>query len=209
MVIKIYIYTRCADRGTIMKLEKDIAIWNSVLNTEECQNIIDRYDVLESLNLSYSRLDLHDSPSHKKNDRAVFLLGDESIRVTPDMSFLHPFLNKFWICWDQYLQHYSVLGETGKHYIRSMKIQKTLPGQGYHIWHFESDGHERSSRISAWGLYLNEIAAGGETEFLYQGMRVPATAGTLVIWPAGYTHVHRGNPPLSGEKFIITGWVEW
>lgn len=193
----------------IMKIEKDIAIWDKVLDKKLCQSIIDKYHFLESNNLSYSRFDLRDSPSHKKNDKAVFLLGEECLSVTPDMSFLHPFLEKFWSCWQTYTIHYSLLEETGKHYIRSMKIQKTLPGQGYHQWHYESDCMQHSIRIATWGLYLNDIEEGGETEFLYQSVRIPARAGTLVIWPATYTHVHRGNPPLDGEKYLLTGWVEW
>lgn len=192
-----------------MKLDNDIAIWENLLSEEDCRAIIDRYEKLSALKLSYSRDDLRDAPSHKKSDRAIFVLGDEVIKATPDMDYLHPFLNKFWLCWSQYLRHYSVLEETGKHHIRSMKIQKTLPGQGYHIWHFESDGPQNSMRIAAWGLYLNSIDEGGETEFLYQGKRIKAQQGTLVIWPATYTHVHRGNPPLSGEKYLLTGWVEW
>lgn len=189
-----------------MNLDQHIAIWDKVVDEAECNNIIQRYLTLESLNLSFSRFE---APKHSKEDSAVFVLSDDSMRLTPDLSVLHPFLQKFWMCWDTYVKQYSVLGETGKHWLRSMKIQKTLPGQGYHIWHFESDSIERCSRIAAWSLYLNTVKEGGETEFLYQHKRVSAEMGRLVIWPATYTHIHRGNPPLEGEKFILTGWVEW
>lgn len=192
-----------------MKIDKDIAIFEDILSVDQCQALIDHYETLSGLNLSFSRLELRDSPSHRKNDRMSFVLGDDTLKMTPDVSVLHPFLNNFWICWNHYLDHYSVLGETGKHRIRSMKIQKTLPGQGYHIWHYESDAPERADRIASWGFYLNTVEEGGETEFLYQTMRIPAKQGTLVIWPATYTHVHRGNPPLVGEKYLLTGWVEW
>ena len=30
----------------------------------------------------------------------------------------------------------------------------------------------------------------------------------MVIWPAYFTHLHRGNPPISNEKWIVTGWYE-
>lgn len=192
-----------------MKIDQHIATFENVLNSQECQDIIDHYNNLEKLNLSYSRIEMQDAPPHKKQDRAVFVLSDTTMKFKPDMGFLHPFLRKFWVCYDQFLKHYSLLGETGKHQIRSMKIQKTLPGEGYHVWHFEADGPHNSDRIAAWGIYLNTVEQGGETEWLYQSMRIPAVQGTLVIWPACYTHVHRGNPPLSGGKYLLTGWVEW
>ena len=28
----------------------------------------------------------------------------------------------------------------------------------------------------------------------------------LLIFPASFTHTHRGNPPLGGSKYIATSW---
>ena len=39
-------------------------------------------------------------------------------------------------------------------------------------------------------------------------MRIEPKVKQLLIWPAGYTHTHRGNPPLEGQKTYITGWFE-
>ena len=36
--------------------------------------------------------------------------------------------------------------------------------------------------------------------------RVKAKTGRLIIFPAGYTHTHRGNPPIGGDKYILTNW---
>ena len=90
-----------------------------------------------------------------------------------------------------------------------MKIQKTLPGQGYHIWHVEHDPRRTPEcrRILAWTIYLNDMDEGGETEFLHQKIRVAPKAGRIVIWPATFPYLHRGNPPLKGEKYIITSWM--
>jgi len=193
----------------MMKIEKDIGIWHDVLTNEECTELVSHYETLTKLNLSFTRLELRDAIAHTKSDTAAFLLEETSLKVTPDQSFLNNFLRKFWTCYEQYAQKYSVLLDSEKKQIRSMKLQKTLPGEGYHMWHYESDSQDKASRICAWGIYLNTIEQGGETEFLYQGMRIPAIQGTLAIWPAGYTHTHRGNPPLSGEKYLLTGWVEF
>jgi len=98
----------------------------------------------------------------------------------------------------------------GNLHFTTIKIQKTLPGGGYHIWHIER-GHKEFSckRALVWTVYLNDIKEGGETEFLYQKCRFKPEKNTMLVWPAQFTHVHRGNPPLSNDKYIITGWVEY
>ena len=91
----------------------------------------------------------------------------------------------------------------------NIKLQKVGPSQGYHVWHSENDGLETCSRSLFFLMYLNDVEEGGETEFLYQRKRVDPKEGRLVLAPAAWTHQHRGNPTLKGDKYIITGWSHY
>ena len=53
--------------------------------------------------------------------------------------------------------------------------------------------------------YLNDVEDGG-TEFKHQDITTPAEKGLTLIWPSGWTHVHRGQISNRKEKYIITGW---
>jgi len=105
----------------------------------------------------------------------------------------------------QYQEKYAILNDVAYITMR-LKIQKTPIGGGYHGWHCETMTGDSARRLIVWSIYLNDVEEGGETEFLYQSKRVKARKGNLVLFPASYTHTHRGNPPLSNEKYILTGW---
>jgi len=87
-------------------------------------------------------------------------------------------------------------------------LQKTEPTQGYHSFHAENHAWRAEDRTMAWMVFLNNVNEGGETEFLYQKTRLTPRKGTIVIWPGGFTHIHRGNPPLNSTKYIATGWYQ-
>jgi hypothetical protein len=105
----------------------------------------------------------------------------------------------------QYQEKYAILNGISYTTMR-LKIQKTPVGGGYHGWHCETMTPSSSNRLIVWTIYLNDIEEGGETEFLYQNKRIKSTKGSICLFPASYTHAHRGNPPLSNEKYILTGW---
>ena len=105
----------------------------------------------------------------------------------------------------EYYELFPSLKNVGIRSIRQ-KLQKTVKGGGYHIWHYEQMSVNTGNRILVWTIYLNDVEEGGETEFLYQSKRVKAKKGDICIFPAQFNYTHRGNPPLSGDKYIITGW---
>lgn len=94
----------------------------------------------------------------------------------------------------------------------NMNVQKYDAGKGgYFHWHSEvypqDEKCEPLHRVLLFMFYLNDVAEGGETEFYYQNLKIAPKAGRMVIAPAGFTHTHRGNMPVSNDKYIATSWV--
>jgi hypothetical protein len=116
-------------------------------------------------------------------------------------------------CYNLYMAEYWQINQyLSKHDVTAWQIQKydAKDGGGYHNFHIENSGVANMRRVMAYIIYLNDIDDGGETEFLHQAIRVKPETGKVIIFPAYFTHVHRGNPVLSGQdKYIMTGWLEY
>ena len=61
-------------------------------------------------------------------------------------------------------------------------------------------------RILTFLWYLNDVDVGGETEF-FDEIKIKPKQGRLLVFPCAWPYIHKGNIPLSSNKYIITGWV--
>jgi len=184
-----------------------IGIYENVLSTSNCQELIDFFEKCDKLGLTVNRQQ-HDKVSKlEKEDDCIFVT---TVLDLIDYKQINSFSKIFWsTVYEQYIENFAALSMLGTHKIREFKIQRTQIGGGYHAWHSEQGNKVSSPRILTFTCYLNDVVEGGETEFLYYPKRVPAKQGTFVLFPGGFTHTHRGNPPISNTKYIITGWVEF
>lgn len=96
--------------------------------------------------------------------------------------------------------------------IGPVQAQRYDAGRGhYAYWHCEvfpqAPHNEALHRSLLWMVYLNDVAQGGQTEFFYQQKSIQPRTGRMVIAPAYFTHTHRGCPPVSGDKYILTSWI--
>lgn len=192
------------------KYDNFIGIYDDYFTAEFCDQLIEYYEWSNKTNKTFER------------NNAETFRSDTSTTLNPpsvhEIHFNHPnisgFLQNFnQIFWDEcyadYIKNYSSLSDYSTHTIYSYKIQKTLPTQGYHVWHCEDGAIPFSRRTGVYILYLNDVDEGGETEFLYHSKRFAPKQGRLLIFPPNYPWTHRGNPPLSGVKYIMTGWLEF
>ena len=87
-------------------------------------------------------------------------------------------------------------------------IQYYGDGGGYKVLHCEHENDANAMyRILAWMIYLNDAQCG--TTFPMQDITLKPSTGDLWIWPAFWTHAHKGVTPNIGDKYIATGWCEF
>ena len=96
---------------------------------------------------------------------------------------------------------------TGLH--EAINLQKYEPNEGFFAWHFERvNTFPAMARELVFMTYLNNVPDGG-TYFYNQKKIIKAEKGKTVIWPAGFTHMHKGQISKKHVKYIATGWWNW
>lgn len=166
-----------------------ICKWDNIFQEDFCSYLIDTFDRLKVFKAKRSDIVRED----KQIDLQVF-----------NSNVNEHLMTGLSLCLNSYLEFYPHLQEL-IFYSNNNLMQKTEPMQGYHSFHHERTGLHNNKRCLVWTIYCNDVDEGGETEFLYQQLKVKPKRGTVCIFPAGFTHQHRGNPPMS-TKYIITGW---
>ena len=177
-----------------------IGIYENVLSSEDCQSIIERMEEWKSSGYGIKRPSNNTTRCDESffDSQQNFLLENQRAAV-------------FQALWGEgyakYSEEFDILNDFKTHSVDEIKGQITKSGQGYHIWHPEILSANDSNRILSYILYLNDVDEGAETEFLYYKKRVAPKQGRLLLFPAHFTHTHRGNTNLAEHnKYILTGW---
>ena len=196
-----------------MKGENFVRVIDDAMTHEQCAKLIDGFHAVHDHGGSWTRQKGEGAPKGIKDDTAI---GAEELLLH---NIFKPLQEQMLLITNKHITAYIQDYETGMFGIElgenypvsqaGIKIQMTKPSEGYHVWHCENAGGEVKARFLTWILYLNDIDEGGETELIHLSERITPKAGRLVIFPAGWTHAHRGNPPLSNTKYIATGWMEY
>lgn len=186
-----------------------IGIYRDVYPEGYCQHLINEFERLVESGAGLNRQRSEGAPKHRKNDMQLGLnFGVHTAAEYNGTPATRVFFDGLQRCYDEYTEQFSTLKD-GNIRGTAMKMQRTNPGGGYHVWHAEQGNKDHAERVLVYMLYLNDLGEqdGGETEFLYQRLRLRPEANTMILWPAAYTHVHRGNTVLGSQsKYIVTGW---
>lgn len=178
----------------------------SIPDRELMEKIIKFFDQNSKLQKPGSTGD-NEINTEKKDNREIRItpenLNDEKYKIF--LTYVE-YLKK---CYSAYKNSYPFLETLGKLNMGTFQIQKYEINGHCSAWHSERDNIRISERVFAWMTYLNDVPYDGETEFYHYGIKITPETGKTLIWPAEWTHAHRGNPTTKKEKYIMTGWLSF
>jgi len=199
-----------------MKFKDSIGIYDNAFTKEECQRIIDRTEWAIANDKAHQGGHSGLAGIKKSTDYDIISgEGKEDLFLTNIVAdkfnkFNLDYLNDF--CPGDEFDPSTVI--TDKTYYPLFQIQKYDKNDGhFNSFHLENYGEEAKDRLFVFILYLNDVKKGGETEFYFkeEGSKkhfaIKPKAGTLIIHPASWPYVHKGNVPVSNDKYILTTWA--
>ena len=155
-----------------------------------CDDLINYYE--KNIEYKFDRTDIADT-------KEVHFFNDSNNKIIKN------FFNSLGKCAIEYVNKYKLKDTLQT--LKTNKIQHYQPKTGFISLHYEKT-KEYSDRILVYMAYLNTIKNKGGTEFPFQNKNFSAKKGRLIIWPAGFTHPHKGIVSPTEEKYIVTGWFK-
>ena len=136
-------------------------------------------------------------------------ISPKEIKVPGNEVFERYFHNLF-SCYKDYVIQWPFLATFAEDLqIGKFNLQRYQRGQHFQAIHTERSSLETLHRIFAWMTYLNDVDVeeGGSTLFSHYDLEVQPKKGLTLMWPAEWTHAHKGNLLKVDSKYIITGWM--
>ncbi|MGB0575550.1 MAG: 2OG-Fe(II) oxygenase [Alphaproteobacteria bacterium] len=176
-------------------------IYPDVISPEICKEVIARFN--QDSRVTHSKTQGNDNPSDRKGQ----MLG---IGILPEWQEISAMIQQ---AIEERIHHYAetylsfkrVL-MTDKCVLTPLQLERIDPGQGFD-WHSDASTPETNNRVLATILYLADISSGGQTQFAFQMSGIQPQAGSLLLFPPFWTHLHRGETPAQGTKYNLTNFV--
>jgi prolyl 4-hydroxylase len=177
-----------------------------VMNPSICDELINYFESNRSkqrrgVTVGGKNLDYKNSTDIKVAPKDIKLPGNE---------IFEKYFHNLYSCYQDYVTEWPFLATFAeKLQVSGFNLQRYQSGQHFQKLHTERSNLQTLHRVFAWMTYLNDVDQedGGSTLFSHYDLAIQPRKGLTLIWPAEWTHAHKGNVLRANSKYIITGWM--
>lgn len=177
-----------------------IHVYEDVLDPNVCQFLISTFE---------ENVDKHERYDNEgKPNFAQFNLT-ENHTLSPEIDNVHNLLIKKTIEYrDIYYQFIDGRVFPQEHAFEQFRIKKyNSDGIDRFDTHVDVVNHETARRYLSFTWYLNDVLQGGTT--IFKDMQIIPKTGSLLVFPPTWMYPHRGDPPVSNPKYILTTYLHY
>ena len=174
--------------------------------TKICDDLIDYFESNKAK--QHQGMTANGLNTDKKDTLDIIIRPNEI--MLPGNEIFKEYFEKLFECHRDYICQWPFIKNISKKYeIGSFNLQRYTAGQHFKKIHTERTGIGTLHRVFVFMTYLNDVQEGGSTYFSHYDLEIQPKKGLTLIWPAEWTHAHKGNILNAGKKYIITGWINF
>lgn len=177
-----------------------IHIYEDALESNICDFLISLFDQV---------VDKHERYDNEGKPNFTQLNLTENKELTSEVNIIHNhIIKKIFEYRDKYYEFIDQRAFPEEHALEQFRIKKYNPGGDDRFdTHVDVLNHESARRFLSFMWYLNDVETGGHT--IFKDLSIQPKKGTLVMFPPLWMYPHRGDPPISGPKYILSAYLHY
>lgn len=182
------------------ELHDFIQIYENSLESNVCEFLISLYDQVPE---NHERFDNNGKPNFSQFNLT------ENRELTPEVNQVHNhIIKKIFEYKEKYYEYVCKDVFPQEHALEQFRVKKyNTGGEDRFDTHVDVVDHSSSRRFLSFMWYLNDVNEGGKT--IFKDLEIQPKKGTLVIFPPLWLFPHRGEPPISDTKYILTSYLHY
>ena len=192
---------RLPEKNLVMdELNDFIHIYENALEVDVCDFLVSLFDQTEDKHEHYN--------NEGKPNFTQFNLTQHR-ELTPEVNQVHShIIRKIFQYRDMYYEFTDDRIFPKEHALEQFRIKKYNPGREDRFdTHVDVTNYETSRRFLSFLWYLNDVEIGGNTVF--KDLNISPKRGTLIMFPPLWMYPHKGEPPISGPKYIMSAYLHY
>ena len=182
------------------ELNDFIHIYENALEPDICNFLISLFDQIPD------KHERHDSDGKPNFTQFNFT---ENCDLTPEVEQVHNHVIKNVFTYrDKYYEFVDTRVFPKDHAFEQFRIKKYNPGgEDRFDTHVDVLDYPSARRFLSFMWYLNDVETGGETVF--KDLIIKPKKGTLLVFPPLWMFPHKGNPPITDSKYIMSTYLHY
>lgn len=182
------------------KLNDYIFVYENALDENICDFLISFFEQVAD---KHERYDNNGVPNFTQFNFT------ENIKLNSNLNLVHDYIvQKIFEYKEKYCKSIDKNVFPSDHGMEQLRIKKyNLGGDDRFDTHVDVVDYPSSRRFLSFFWYLNTVENGGETVF--ENLQIEPSKGKLVMFPPLWLFPHKGNPPISEEKYLLSTYLHY